>query len=61
MEVHPINQLNLCSFRGCGKDSEILVERLVGGKMVIYGYCTFHGIISATFFSAVEYRKEIRV
>lgn len=61
MEPNPLNQLNLCSFRGCGKDSEVLVERLVGGKLVIYGYCQFHGIISATFFSVRKYRKVIRV
>lgn len=58
----PINELNLCSFRGCNSISEVLVERLVGDKKMMFGYCEFHSIIAATLFSKkAYYRIEIHV
>lgn len=60
MEVIPIKDLNKCSVLGCPGPSETIIQKVIGDRKMIFGYCRFHAIISATFFSRTE-KDEIRL
>lgn len=60
MSQFPVKDLATCAFKGCNKESAVIIAKRVGEDDVMFGYCKFHGIISTTFFSNVN-RKEIHV
>lgn len=61
MNKLPVNDLNVCSVKNCAKQSVVIVQKRMGEEKVMFGYCAFHSIISATFFALTPGRKEIRV
>jgi hypothetical protein len=60
VEVIPIKDLNECSVLGCNGQSETIIQKVIGDRKMIFGYCRFHAIISATFFSRSA-KDEIRL
>ena len=61
MRLIPVGDLNYCSVKDCDKKSVVIVQKKMGEEKVSFGYCAFHGVISATFFALTPGRKEIRV
>ena len=60
MYEYPVNDLNKCSVRNCDKHTTVIVLKKIGDGKAMFGYCSFHSIVSATFFHSPA-RKEIRV
>ena len=59
MKAHPIHDLNKCSVKGCDNQSDVIVQRKIGDERMVFGYCLFHSVISATFFPNRTNRIEI--
>lgn len=58
----PVNDLNRCSVKGCTGQSAVIIEKKYGEERMMFGYCSFHSIVSATFFAEnAEHRREIRI
>lgn len=61
MRNRPINDLNKCSVNGCDGQTAVIVSKKIGEDKIMFGYCEFHSIVSATFFPHTNSRVEIRV
>ena len=59
MRAYPINDLQICSVRNCRGQTVTIIRKTIGEEQMMYGYCDFHSVISATFFSPNTNRTEI--
>lgn len=59
MRNYPINDLNKCSVRFCNGATVTIIQRKIGDEKIMYGYCEFHSVISATRFPEKADRKRI--
>lgn len=59
MKNYPINDLNKCSVRFCRGNTATIIQKKIGDERIMFGYCEFHSMISATRFPEKANRKVI--
>lgn len=57
----PVKNLNHCAVKDCRGESSVIIEKKYGEERMMFGYCQFHAIVSATFFTHSKHRQEIRI